>query len=134
MGLMEIIAGLLTQAGLKYQQDGNSLTLLWKTDHFDDLIVRIISSDDGRWVYIVAPFPSIKELSAEDQAELAFSMLRESWKMNGVKLALDPNDNIVVMAETNDTDLTPSEIEMLVRNVVFACDRLWEIHREAVMS
>ncbi len=134
MGLISHVASLLDQAGLKYQEVEGSLILLWKTDHFDELIVRIVPSSSEDWLYIYAPFPSIKELSKEDQVELAFSMLRESWKMNGVKLALDPDDDIVVLSETNDRDLTAEEINMLVGNVVRACDRLWELHREAVMS
>jgi len=100
----------------------------WKTDHFDDLKIKIVPSRDESWLYIVAPFTNFFKVNESDRNKLAYDMLRESWKANGVKFAIDDDDDIIVIAETNDTDLTTDEIRTLVGHVVHACDRLWEIY------
>jgi len=50
--------------------------------------------------------------------------------MYNVKFAIDEEDDIIVIAETNDTDLTGEEIKTLVSHVVHACDTLWSIYPE----
>jgi hypothetical protein len=62
------------------------------------------------------------------RAKLAYDMLRASWEANGVKFAIDDDEDIVLLAETNDTDLTAEEMKMLIGHLVHACDTLWEIY------
>ncbi|MHA1246466.1 MAG: hypothetical protein ACTSPE_04010 [Candidatus Thorarchaeota archaeon] len=128
MGVIDHVASLLDKVDIKYTRDENSLLMRWKTDHFDDLKIKIVPSRDESWLYIVAPFTNFFKVNESDRNKLAYDMLRESWKANGVKFAIDDDDDIIVIAETNDTDLTTDEIRTLVGHVVHACDRLWEIY------
>ncbi|MHA1653866.1 MAG: hypothetical protein ACTSYX_10125 [Candidatus Thorarchaeota archaeon] len=128
MGVIDHVANLLDKIDIKYTRDENSLLMRWKTDHFDDLKIKIVPSRDESWLYIVAPFTNFFKVNESDRNKLAYDMLRESWKANGVKFAIDDDDDIIVIAETNDTDLTTDEIRTLVGHVVHACDRLWEIY------
>lgn len=100
----------------------------WHTDHFEDLKIKIVANKDESWVYIVAPFTNISQVAEGNRQKLGYDMLKESWRANGVKFAIDDDDDIIVIAETNDTEITAEEIRTLVGHVVHACDRLWEIY------
>ena len=130
LGVIDHVAGLLDQVDIKYSREGETLLMRWKTDHFEDLKVRIIANADESWLYIVAPFTSINQIDDSKKQKFFYDMLRQSWNANGVKFAVDDDDDIVIIAETNDTDLTGDEIRTLVGHVVHACDVLWEIYPE----
>jgi len=130
MTIIDHIASLLDEAEIKYEHEDDVLTMRWKTDHFDDLKIKIAVNKDGSWAYIVAPFTNFYEVEETKRMKLAYEMLKESWKANGVKFAIDEDDDIIVIAETNDTDLTCEEIKELVSHVVNACDTLWSIYPE----
>jgi len=139
MGIIDHIASLLNEAGIKYDEEAfdnqntpgyKVITMHWKTDHFDDLKIKITANKDESWAYIIAPFTNFYEVEETKRMKLAYDMLKESWRANGVKFAIDDEDDIIVIAETNDTDLTTDEMTTLVGHVVHACDTLWEIYPE----
>ncbi|MCK5264268.1 MAG: hypothetical protein KAR03_01570 [Candidatus Thorarchaeota archaeon] len=130
MSNIDHIASLLEQVDIKYERDENVLMMKWKTDHFDELKIKIAANKDESWTYIVAPFTNFYEVEETKRMKLAYEMLKESWKANGVKFAIDDDDDIIVIAETNDTDLTSDEVKTLVSHVVHACDTLWGIYPE----
>ena len=126
--IVDHIASLLDSADIKHTREDNVLMMRWKTDHFEDLKIKIFANDDESWAYIIAPFTNFYEVEEAKRMKLSYDMLKESWKANGVKFAIDGEDDIIVIAETNDTDLTADEIKTLVGHVVHACDKLWEIY------
>jgi hypothetical protein len=128
MGVIDHISSLLDEIEIKYTQDENVLTMRWRTDHFEDLKIKVVTNADESWVYIVAPFTNFYQVDEGERAKLAVDMLRESWKANGVKFAIDEEDDIIVLAETNDTDINSDEIKILIGHVVNACDTLWKIY------
>ena len=130
MSIIDHIANLLDQGDIKYEKEENLLMMRWKTDHFDDLKIKIVASKDESWLYIVAPFTNFYQVGEANRMKFAYEMLKESWKANGVKFAIDEQDDIIVLAETNDTDLTVDEVKTLVSHVVHACDTLWNIYPE----
>lgn len=120
--------GLLEEAEINYTVEDKVLRMHWKTDHFEDLKIKIVTNKDESWVYIVAPFTNFYEVEESKRMKLAYDMLKESWKANGVKFAIDEDDDILIIAETNDTDLTTDEVRTLVGHVVHACDSLYDIY------
>jgi hypothetical protein len=128
LSIIKHIMGLLDEVEIKYTLEDNVLRMNWKTDHFEDLKIKIVTNKDESWAYIVAPFTNFYEVEESKRMKLAYDMLKESWKANGVKFAIDEEDDIIVIAETNDTDLTGDEVRTLVGHVVHACDTLWEIY------
>lgn len=128
LSIIQHIASLLDQIEIKYEKEESALLMHWKTEHFEDLKIKIISNKDESWAYIVAPFTNFYQVEETKRMKLAYDMLKESWKANGVKYAIDEDDDIIVIAETNDTDLTSEEIQTLVGHVVHACDTLWKIY------
>lgn len=130
MTIIDHIASLLDESEIKYEREDNVLMMKWKTDHFKDLKIKIAADKDESWAHIVARFTNFYEVEETKRMKLAYEMLKESWKSNGVKFAIDEDDDIIVIAETNDTDLTADEIKTLVSHVVHACDTLWGIYPE----
>ena len=130
MSIIDHIASLLDQVEIKYEREGHVLMMRWKTEHFDDLKIKIAANKDESWAYIVAPFTNFYQVEETKRMKLAYDMLKESWKANGIKFAIDDDDDILVIAETNDTDLTTDEIKTLVNHLVHACDTLWCIYPE----
>jgi len=128
LSIIDHIASLLDEVEIKYTREDSVLRMHWKTDHFEDLKIKIVTNKDESWAYIVAPFTNFYEVEESKRMKLAYDMLKESWKANGVKFAIDDEDDIIVIAETNDTDLTGDEVRTLVGHVVHACDTLWEIY------
>ncbi len=128
VGVLDQIATLLDGVEIKYTRENGVILMRWKTDHFEDLKVKIVTNNDESWVYVVAPFTNFYQVIEADRYKLALDMLKESWKANGVKFGLDEDDDIIVIAETNDMDINADEIKMLVGHVVNACDRLWEVY------
>lgn len=128
MGVIEHVASLLGQLDIKYTREDNVLIMRWRTDHFEDLKIKIVTNKDESWLYIVAPFTSYYDVDEAKRTKLAYDMLKESWKANGVKYAIDDDDDIIVIAETNDADIKSDEIQTLIGHVVHACDTLWEIY------
>jgi hypothetical protein len=125
------IATLLDSLELKYTVEEKGITMYWKTDHHDQLTVRVVTSHDESWVYIVAPLMNFYEIAESRRMKLAYDMLKESWKANGVKYAINEDDDIIVVAETNDTDLKVEEIQTLIGHVVLAADNMYEIRSAA---
>lgn len=128
MGVIDDVSSLLEELDIKHTVEANVIMMRWKTEHFDDLKVKVVTNKDESWLYIVAPFTNFNEIAEDRRAQLAYDMLKESWKANGVKFAIDDDDDIIVIAETNDTDLNAEEIRTLVGHVVHACDTLWDIY------
>ena len=128
MGVIDHVAELLDSVEIKYSREEDVLMMRWKTDHFEDLKIKLVTNKDESWLYIVAPFTSYNDIDESQRAKFSYDMLKESWKANGVKFAIDDDDDIIVIAETNDTDITAEEIRVLVGHVVHACDTLWEIY------
>ncbi len=128
MGSIGKVASLLDKVNIKYTLENNVITMRWKTDHFDDLKIRIVTNRDESWLYVVAPFTSFNQVEESSKLKFAYDMLKESWRANGVKFAIDEDDDIIVIAETNDTEISAEEIRTLVSHVVHACDKLWEIY------
>jgi len=128
LSIIDHIGTLLDEVEIKYTREDNVLRMHWKTDNFEDLKIKIVANKDETWAYIVAPFTNFYEVEESKRMKLAYDMLKESWKANGVKFAIDDDDDIIVSAETNDTDLTGEEIRTLVGHLVHACDTLWEIY------
>ncbi|MFX1483684.1 MAG: hypothetical protein ACFFCP_10930 [Promethearchaeota archaeon] len=128
LSIIDHITTLLEDAKVKYTREDNVLMMRWKTDHFEDLKIKIVTNKDETWAYVVAPFTNFYQVEESKRMKLAYDMLKESWKANGVKFAIDEDDDIIVIAETNDTDLTSDEITMLIGHLVHACDTLWEIY------
>ncbi len=128
LSIIDHITTLLDDAEIKFTREDNVLMTRWKTDHFEDLKIKIMANKDESWAYIVAPFTNFYEVEENKRMKLAYDMLKESWKANGVKFAIDDDDDMIVIAETNDTDLTTNEIQTLVGHVVHACDTLWDIY------
>ncbi|MBD3407018.1 MAG: hypothetical protein GF411_12945, partial [Candidatus Lokiarchaeota archaeon] len=121
MGVLDNVENLLNGAGIKYTREQGTIMMRWQTDHFEDLKLKIVTNNDETWLYIIAPFTDFYQVDSAKQMNLALDMLKQSWLANGVKFALDNDNNIVVVAETNDTDLTVNEIRTLVSHVVHAC-------------
>jgi hypothetical protein len=128
MGVIEHVSSLLDEVEIKYTIEENVIMMRWKTDHFEELKIKVVTNKDESWLYIVAPLTNFHEVDETKRHQLAYDMLKESWKANGVKFAIDDDDDIIVIAETNDTDLNTEEIRTLVGHVVHACDTLWEIY------
>jgi len=128
MTILDHIASLLDEAEIKYEREEDVLMMTWKTEYFKDLKIKITASNDESWVYIVARFTNFYEVEETKRMLFAYEMLKESWKTNGVKFAINDNDDIIVIAETNDTELTSDEVKILVSHVVLACDTLWSIY------
>jgi len=128
LGTIDHVASLLESLDIKFTREENVLMMRWSTEHIKNLKVRIATNEDESWVYIVYPFDKYYDVDESKRAKLAYDMLRASWEANGVKFAIDDDDDIILLAETNDTDLTAEEMKTLIGHLVHACDTLWEIY------
>ena len=132
LGVIAHVASLLDAIGIKYEIDDKDVIIMnWKTDRFESLRVKIVTNNDESWVYIVAILWNFYQIAESKRMKLAYDMLQESWRTNGVKFAINDEDDMVVIAESNDTDLTAEEVQVLVGHVVLACDAMWELHDAA---
>jgi hypothetical protein len=127
MSAIDGIEMLLRELDLHYIRSENALDLRWKTDHFEDLRIRIVTNENASWLYIIARFTSFLDVQEEFRLAFATEMLKASWLYNGIKFALSSEDDVVVLSQTNDTDLTSEELNTLISNVVNGADVLWEI-------
>ncbi len=128
LGTIDHVASLLESLDIKFTREENVLMMRWSTEHIKNLKVRIATNEDESWVYIVYPFANYNDVDESKRAKLAYDMLRASWEANGVKFAIDDDDDIILLAETNDTDLKAEEMKTLIGHLVHACDTLWEIY------
>ncbi len=132
MPLLDKIAGLLDESGLKYVKKKDAILMHWETDYFSDLKVGILTSPDEKWVFIMAWFMDLSEIPEGDRLELFYNLLRENFRQNGVKYGVDDDDTLFVSIETADTNLTADEIQNYVLSLVNACDRFVEIYRKSM--
>ena len=128
LGTIDHVASLLDSLNMKFTREENVLILRFSTEHVKNVKVKIATNEDGSWVYVLHVFENYNNVDESQRVKLAYDMLRASWKANGVKFAIDDDDDIILLVETNDTDLTAEEIETLVGHLVHACDTLWEIY------
>lgn len=129
MGLLDTARARLDELGINYETRGDIISMTWETDHFDNLVVNIMVSPNDVWLYIIAQFTSFFEIADESKRlQFAYEMHKKNFERNGVKFGIDPNDNIVVLTETNDTDLTADELRQFISSVLNACDILYELY------
>lgn len=128
LGTIDHVASLLESLNMKFTREENVLVMRFSTEHIKNLKVKIATNEDGSWVYILHVFDKYNNVDESNRVKLAYDMLRASWTANGVKFAIDDDDDIILLAETNDTDLTAEEIETLVGHLVLACETLWGIY------
>ncbi len=128
LGTIDHVASLLESLDIKFTREEDVLMMRWSTEHIKNLKVKIATNEDESWVYIIHTFAKYYDADENKRAKLAYDMLRASWEANGVKFAIDDDEDIVLLAETNDTDLTAEEMKMLIGHLVHACDTLWEIY------
>jgi len=128
LGTIDHVASLLKSLNIKFTREENVLMMRWSTEHVKNLKVKIATNEDESWVYIIHAFAKYYDAGESNRAKLAYDMLRASWEANGVKFAIDDDDDIILLAETNDTDLTAKEMKMLIGHLVHACDTLWKIY------
>jgi hypothetical protein len=128
LGTIDHVASLLKSLDIKFTREEDVLMMRWSTEHVKNLKVKIATNEDESWVYIIHTFARYYDVDESKRAKLAYDMLRASWEANGVKFAIDDDDDIILLAETNDTDLTAEEMKTLIGHLVHACDTLWEIY------
>ncbi len=128
MGLLETARKNLDELDIKYDYSDDEITMIWETDHFDNLMIKIMASPNDIWLYIIAQFTSFFDIDESKRLQFLYDMHKKNFERNGVKFGLDPNDNIVVLTETNDTDLTADELRQFISSVLNACDILYEIY------
>jgi hypothetical protein len=128
LGTIDHVASLLESLDIKFTREENVLMMRLSTEHIKNLKVKIATNEDGSWVYIIHTFAKYYDTDEGKRAKLAYDMLRASWEANGVKFAIDDDDDIILLAETNDTDLIAEEMKTLIGHLVHACDTLWEIY------
>ena len=80
MGIMDHVESLLTTAEIKFEKENNVLMMRWKTDHFEDLKIKIVTNSDESWVYIVAPFTNFDQVDESKKFKLATDMLKSPGK------------------------------------------------------
>ncbi|MHA1908802.1 MAG: hypothetical protein ACW98Y_15990 [Candidatus Thorarchaeota archaeon] len=127
MSAIDGIEHLLKGLDLHYIRSENALDLRWKTEHFEDLRIRIVTNENASWLYIIARFTSFLDVQESMRLNFALEMLKASWLYNGIKFAISPESDVIVLSQTNDTDLTGEELSILINNVVHGADVLWDI-------
>lgn len=128
MAVLDYISEILDEIGIKYTHEDERILTRWETDNFDDLKVSIFTNRDETWIYFLAPFSCFRDFSPEQQNKLAIEMLKASWKVDGVQFVIDDDEDIMVMAETNNLNMSSEEAVTLLRNVVGGCELLYDIH------
>ncbi len=129
MALIDTVISLLDEAEIKYDNPTeHSVDMVWSTDHFENLKVRIITSKNDTWVYIVAWFTPISDIPKDELENFYYLLLKENWERNGVKFAIDGDDNLVISAEIADMDLEADELKRYILTVLNASDKLYEIY------
>lgn len=127
---MDHIADLLRRLDMKFQREDKIIEMRWKTSDFDDLRIRLFPNENESWLYIVSLFQSFTDIPEDKRLKFATDLLKSSWQANGVKFALEERGRIVIVSETNDTDITEDELRILVGHVVYACGILNKLFDE----
>ena len=127
MSAIDDIQKILDELELHYTRSEDALDLRWKTEYYEDLRLRIVTNEDASWLYIIARFTSFLDVQESMRLDFALEMLKASWLYNGIKFAISFENDVVVVAQTNDTDMTSEELSTLVNNVVHGADVLWQI-------
>ena len=127
MSAIDDIQKILDELGLHYTRSEDALDLRWKTECYEDLRLRIVTNEDASWLYIIARFTSFLDVQESMRLDFALEMLKASWLYNGIKFAISSENDVVVVSQTNDTELTSEELNTLVNNVVHGADVLWQI-------
>ena len=128
MGLLETARKNLDELGVKYNYSDDKIVLIGETDHFDNLKIKIMASQRDIWLYIIVVFTSLFKIDESKRLKFLYDMHKKNFEHNGVKFGLDTNDRIVVLTETNDTNLTANELRQLSNSILSACDILYEIY------
>lgn len=127
MILIDDIAKRLDELELHYIRSDKALHLRWQTEHFEDLRIKIVTNELETWLYIIARFSDFSDIPERFRYDFAVEMLQASWRYNGIKFAISQDNDVIVVAQTNDTEITKEELGALVEAVVNGCEVLWKI-------
>ncbi len=127
--LLEKVAGLLDEAGLKYLKKEDAIVMHWETEYFSDLTVVVLISPDESWLFIVSWLAPISDIPEASRSQLFYNLLKENFRQNGIKYGLDDEDTLFVSIEIANVNLTSEEVKRYVLLVVNACDKFVELYR-----
>ena len=127
MIVIDDVAKRLDDLELHYIRSDKALHLRWQTEHFEDLRIKIVTNEAESWLYIIARFSDFSDIPERLRYDFTVEMLKASWKYNGIKFAISQENDVIVVSQTNDTELTKDELGTLVESVVNGCEVLWQI-------
>ncbi|MBS7287809.1 MAG: YbjN domain-containing protein [Candidatus Freyarchaeota archaeon] len=128
--LLDKVASLLDEAGLKYVKQKDAIVMHWETEYFSDLTVVILTPPDESWLFIVAWLTEVSNIPEEARSQLFYNLLKENFRQNGIKYGVDNDDTLFVSVETADTDMTSEEVKRYVLLLVNACDKFVELRKK----
>jgi hypothetical protein len=85
------------------------------------------ASPDDRWLFIFGKVGNLGDFKSNEQAELILILLHKNMDTLGAKLALNDENDIVLMIATNNKNITYDELDDIIDNINFVSTEIYEL-------
>lgn len=126
--ILDTCERLLKEQNIGYKRDGIVLGFMAKNNEGIEIPIYVTTSENRLWLFLYTVVGTIKDIEEKNQPAVMFGMMRLNRVLTGAKVAVTEQDEIIVIADTNDEDLVFSEfqlsLEMLFSGTVFVKELL----------
>ena len=124
---------LLDNQGINFEPmifpDGSELLTFALIDYDGkELEMMARATPDDVWLYIFGRVGNLTDF--DSKVQLVHSLMQLNFVLMGAKIALNEENDIVLMIATNNTKLTDSELDEILDNIKFASSEFYSLLEE----
>ena len=116
--LLSRVENLFDENEIAYTRDEEELVFVLSDPEGYDITIRAMSIIDDKWLMFYVLACNLSDVEPENHGRVLTGLLRMNLELTGAKVALTKADEFIVIGETNDTDLTFSELSGILLNIM----------------
>ena len=113
---------------IKFADGSELLSFSFKNDEGKTLEMMARATPDDVWLYLFGRVGNLMDFSSK--VEVVHSLIQLNMVIMGTKIALNDNNDIILMSATNNTNLTASELDEILDSINFASSEIFSLLEE----
>lgn len=118
--LLDRLKQLLNENDVEYEEEDLGIAFSANDPEGYEITVRAQMNDDGTWLYLFVFVGNLSEVEHHNKERVYQGLLKMNLEISGAKVAMDNDEDFVIIGESNDLDLSFNEFYAIVENVVEA--------------
>ncbi|MBD3407563.1 MAG: hypothetical protein GF411_15710 [Candidatus Lokiarchaeota archaeon] len=118
--LLDRLKQLLNENDVEYKEEDTGIAFVANDSEGYDVTIRAQMNEKGSWLYLFVFVGNLSEVESHNKERVYQGLLKMNLEISGAKVAMDSDEDFVIIGESNDMDLTYNEFHGIVENVIEA--------------